>query len=635
MSSSETRISELRTIRRSSSVKEIMSKFSGSSVPETIDAFNSRIRKMSQSERAMHRAMTKIADKISNSPMTKNSSPIFRSGQAPILPAEWSRRDMCSILRHWSVAVQKERPGIVFTPSDAKQALAAQDINEGSVTASQWSEWETAIDEIVRNQDSSQLYTSESELSIDDQSQGDDAASLPSMPSSPVRESNAVSPVAMTHLSLGIASEMDSVEVTPSMLSIAEKRKLFDNQSRRQSTIKDNATDLNLVSAASSSQSAFVQPETLAEVLLEVQNSEKIQQLSSPEECTISEESQVPLSVENGSSLQINESLVVSVVSEINASNSVNSSFVSSCGSKTKKKQRKAATSQTNVANSKRTPITNPEKTESTAQESSDQEKLSANSTFSGSTTTQTTAAVPKNSKLIESKQSKESSSLADLASSSRNNATENSSKPPSITPKERKLSEKEKEVLRKLGGNSNHLQQEAISSQRLSSASKANVVSNAILLLVMILVPLVTIVGVSVVLWPDVSQSNMHIPKPFGQKTIDTMETTDSWNNASSTSFIANKITTAEVEQNEGAQFKVLDSAQGLADTSNSNPVAHDGHSTIPIRSTTKLSTTAVSSAVPHWRRPFQNLLHGIKQKLNQIVQHLFPWSRRKPKIN
>lgn len=153
-----------------------MSKFTGSSVPETLDAFNSRVRKMSKSENAMHRAMTDIA----NSPLGKQRSPPPKPGHAPPMPVEWSRADMTIILEKWSAALRKEKPYYLFNATDAVNALAVQNITESSVSKAQWDEWGKAIETTVENQ----------LLSLDvadNVSIGDNGSNASSTPASPSR----------------------------------------------------------------------------------------------------------------------------------------------------------------------------------------------------------------------------------------------------------------------------------------------------------------------------------------------------------------------------------------------------------------------------------------------------------------
>lgn len=152
-----------------------MSKFTGSSVPETLDAFNSRVRKMSKSENAMHRAMTDIA----NSPLGKQRSPPPKPGHAPPMPIEWSKADMIIILEKWSAALRKEKPYYLFNASDAVNALAAQNITESSVSKAQWDEWGKAIETTVENQ----LLSLDVADNVSIGENGSNASSAPASPS--------------------------------------------------------------------------------------------------------------------------------------------------------------------------------------------------------------------------------------------------------------------------------------------------------------------------------------------------------------------------------------------------------------------------------------------------------------------
>lgn len=618
-----------------------------------LDAFHSRIRKMSPSEKAMHRAMAKVADKISNSsPMRKKYS--------PILPTVWNRQDMCSVLRCWSATLQKERPGIVFTPSDAKQALAAQDISEDSVAASQWSEWETAIDEIVKNQDTSHLYTSESELSTEDQYHRDDSVSLPSLSSDPVRESNVVLAIDAPHLSLGT----DSVEVAPSMLIMEESGTLSLNQWRLPFNINEGDTELSIVNVAPPPQTTPALSRAPADELIDAQNSEKEEQLCS----LVDNKSSVPTVVSHShlidnSLLQMDQTLNFPTASDISACNSNNSSFASNGKKKKKKnkKKKKAKASQTNnIVENKGSPVPNSGKAVSTANVSHIEMKKRATSATTGSSASHDTAE-GQVAGYAESQRCKETSSGTGLVSSGGNNGRENSPKP--LLTKGCKLSAEQKDALRILADKPSHVSDERSSCQQLTTATKANIFGNAILLLAIILVPLVTMVGVYVVLSSDESHSIASSSNPFVQQSmVDISDKAGSWIDASSTPFITYEGKFLDLEEREGVEETALNSVLSLGDVSNSTQTTREGgssiqfHSTgkprlgdasnstqstreggasIQLHSTAKPSTTAVSSAKWHWRKSFQNLFNRIKQKINYFFQHLFQLSRRKAKTN
>lgn len=175
-----------------------MSKFTGSSVPETLDAFNSRVRKMSKSENAMHRAMTDIA----NSPLGKQKSPPPKPGHAPPMPIEWSAADMIIILEKWSAALRKEKPYYLFNATDAVSALAAQNITESSVSKAQWDEWGKAIETTVENQ----LLSLDVADNVSIGDGGSNASSTPTSPSRVAAPSTNVSQIRPL-TGEGIASE--------------------------------------------------------------------------------------------------------------------------------------------------------------------------------------------------------------------------------------------------------------------------------------------------------------------------------------------------------------------------------------------------------------------------------------------
>lgn len=121
---SEVRIEELNSIKRSSSVKEIRSRFKGNSKPETEQAFQAKLRGPSKSDYALGLAMQ------------QNSSPDEPEG-----PNRWTLQDKTRIMRDWSQAIEADG----MTQIDAEKSLEQYGINESSSDPLQWAQWQQAM----------------------------------------------------------------------------------------------------------------------------------------------------------------------------------------------------------------------------------------------------------------------------------------------------------------------------------------------------------------------------------------------------------------------------------------------------------------------------------------------------------
>jgi hypothetical protein len=457
---------------------------------------------------------------------------------------------------------------------------------------------------------------------------------------------------------------MDSVEVAPSMLTMEESGTLPLNQWRLPMNINEGDTELSIVNVAPPPQTIPVLSKAPADEFIDVQNSEKEEQLCS----LVDNKSSVPTVVSHShlidnSLLQMDQSLNFPTASDISACNSNNSSFASNGKKKKKKnkKKKKAKASQTNnIVDNKGSPVPNSGKAISTANVSHIEMKDRATSATTGSSASHDMAEAQV-AGYAESQRCKETSSGTGLVSSGGNNGRENSPKPSPT--KGCKLSEEQKDALRILADKPSHVSDERSSCQQLTTTTKANIVGNAILLLAILLVPLVTIVGVFVVLSSDESHSIASSSNHFVQQSmVDMSDKAGSWIDTSSTPFITYEGKFVDLEQREGVEETALNSVLSLGDASNytlttreggSSILPHstgkpslgdasnytlttrEGGSSIQLHSTAKPSTTAVSSAKWHWRKSFQNLFNRIKQKINHFFQHLLQLSRRKAKTN
>lgn len=234
MSVSESRIEELRSIRRASSVREIGSKFKGTSVPETRESYQQRIRKTTKSDRAMLLAMNRIADPNAGDKSTQASTET-KLLSTSVAQQDWSDREMNSIMIDWARAMRKEKPGILFTADDAKSALEVHNITASTVSSSQWSEWEKAVDWIVQNQNQNQNHakiSADSNVPLGqlDISIAPSSSSSLSAPPSPAKlsEHGLVTTPKVEEFIHNIDQVEDDAEVTPSGWTMQEKRSLFD-----------------------------------------------------------------------------------------------------------------------------------------------------------------------------------------------------------------------------------------------------------------------------------------------------------------------------------------------------------------------------------------------------------------------
>lgn len=232
MSVSESRIEELRSIRRASSVREIGSKFKGTSVPETRESYQQRIRKTTKSDRAMLLAMNRIADPNAGDKSTQASTET-KLLSTSVAQQDWSDREMNSIMIDWARAMRKEKPGILFTADDAKSALEVHNITASTVSSSQWSEWEKAVDWIVQNQNQNHAKISaDSNVPLGqlDISIAPSSSSSLSAPPSPAKlsEHGLVTTPKVEEFIHNIDQVEDEAEVTPSGWTMQEKRSLFD-----------------------------------------------------------------------------------------------------------------------------------------------------------------------------------------------------------------------------------------------------------------------------------------------------------------------------------------------------------------------------------------------------------------------
>lgn len=614
MSSSESRINELHTIRRMSSVKEIMSKFTGSSVPETVEAFNVRVRKMSQSEKAMHRAMTKIADKNSNSPLRKEKSPIQKAGQAQILPSEWSNSDMTSILRHWSLAMKKEKPGYLFTSNDAKQALIAQQITEESVSPEQWKEWVNAIDNIVQNQHILVLTTSDSDISITDKSvdfdeypQVDDNSSVKSASNSPARansHASSFSELSGGIMMEGIAAEDETAETTPSTLSMAEKRNLFD----RTSAIPDSSQPRPPLPLRGNKAPTTVSTSTTSTENLPVISEQNVNQLS-PKKADLVPAEATPVS-EPSTKETPNVVLFTPTASPSSKQSTKDVELYSESSAASMKVPTSTENKKTDISDKSSSMSPKEKKNKQKTEEDNNNHNSNSNPKDDGSIL----KAVTSKPKVVSSEIN---SSKKEPTKVSFPEATPVVNKPVTVNSKKREASS--------------------------NNVSWSDSFGTVLFWLLIVTVPIATVLGVAAVLWPEMSQQSSISPLQATKIVSVTSPTVT----ISSSEFIKtepNAISTLPMSSEKPSAGQQLNF--DLVITEKYEQGAHVENGVSPTTSTNKQSPTlstplssnndranahthsAVASAIPHWRRPFQNLLRGIKDKLDKFVQTIFPWT-------
>ncbi|RYG96182.1 hypothetical protein EON65_54800, partial [archaeon] len=149
-SSSDMRIEELKALRRESSVQEIKSKFDkGTSVPETRESFQEKLRKMSQADHAMMRAMYFHSDR---SKLIKSKSGSADNEKTSLVDSQrtWDLNRKTAIIEEWSKSALLETTSTSLTRFDAEQSLSHYGITEATAGAEHWAMWQHAIDEVMQ-----------------------------------------------------------------------------------------------------------------------------------------------------------------------------------------------------------------------------------------------------------------------------------------------------------------------------------------------------------------------------------------------------------------------------------------------------------------------------------------------------
>lgn len=134
-SCSQERINELKSIQ-TVNVKEITSKFQGSSVVETQEFFQKKLRQLSESDRALMKAIYNLKNLHSNPSKPNNKSLDFD--------------EKLESLNHWSTSKQTEQPTKKISFTDAITALSNNGISPDSVSSEQWEEWKLAIINVIK-----------------------------------------------------------------------------------------------------------------------------------------------------------------------------------------------------------------------------------------------------------------------------------------------------------------------------------------------------------------------------------------------------------------------------------------------------------------------------------------------------
>eukprot|EP01031_Cornospumella_fuschlensis_P027973 gene27973-33779_t len=145
-SSSDMRIEELKAMHRESSVQEIKSKFDkGKTIPETRESFQEKLRRMSQADRAMMRAIYFHSDRSKLTKTKENEKTSLADSQRL-----WDLDKKTAIIEEWSKSALLETGRTSLTKFDAEESLRNYGITEATTGEDHWALWQQAIDQVMQ-----------------------------------------------------------------------------------------------------------------------------------------------------------------------------------------------------------------------------------------------------------------------------------------------------------------------------------------------------------------------------------------------------------------------------------------------------------------------------------------------------
>ncbi len=201
----------------------------------------------------------------------------------------------------------------------------------------------------------------------------------------------------------------------------------------------------------------------------------------------------------------------------------------------------------------------------------------------------------------------------------------------PAVAVSKPHLSTEEKEALKRLvADKKQHSTKVSPVSSNVPENSPKNLVSRLLLFVLLIIVPIVTLGGVALVMWPEVTKGNSNSSPAFLNIEIPSTLTTTTTSSISpqhqsNSSIIPDTncslVKNDTISAGETAYQQQIEKKKEESNTSVLPPLQQQQQ---------HQQSSAVTMGTPQWRRPFQNLLMGIKQKFDKLIHAFFPWSRK-----